>query len=400
MLLFTSHHPNIPLSLHIMILGRFIYAALVLGGQALAASTASKGYIVTLRDSVSKEAAISNLRAARRASSVSQSKINEWDHAIHGFATDLTEPEVDRLRRSSGVLNIEEDGVVHAYATQTNAPWGIARLSSKTPLPSQNTAALNYTFIYDNPAGGGVDIYVLDTGVRSTHQEFDTRVITAPPFVGSSPVDGNGHGTHIAGTAAGSRVGVAKAATIISVKVLGDNGSASVSQIISGINWVASTAQASNRPAVVLLALGGSVNTALDNAVTSLTSSGIHVVVAAGGSNTGAENSSPGSVLSVILVGATTIADARASFSNYGPAIDVFAPGVNIYSSWYTSDTAYNTLSGSSMAAAHVAGVVAYLIGREGNVSPAAMEAKIRARALNGVLTGIPSGTANLLAQI
>ncbi|KAH6908932.1 peptidase S8/S53 domain-containing protein [Coprinopsis sp. MPI-PUGE-AT-0042] len=387
-----------------MIFGNTIYLALCFVGQALVvnaeAGSASKGYIVTLKDSVSKGAALSKLQAARRASRVVDTKIQEWDHAIHGFATQLTDSEVTALRQSSGVVDIEEDGIVHAYATQTNAPWGIARLSSKTPLPSQNTAALNYTFIYDNPAGGGVDIYVLDTGVRATHQEFDTRVITAPPFVGSSPVDGNGHGTHIAGTAAGSRVGVAKAATIISVKVLSDSGSGTVSGIISGINWVSSTAQSSKRPAVVLLALGGGVSTALDNAVAALTSSGIHVVVAAGGSNTGAENSSPGRVPSVILVGATTIADARASFSNYGPLIDVFAPGVSIYSSWSTSDTAYNTLSGSSMAAAHVAGVVAYLIGREGNVSPVAMEAKIRQRALNGALSGIPSGTANLLAQI
>ncbi|KAH6908940.1 serine protease [Coprinopsis sp. MPI-PUGE-AT-0042] len=413
-----------------MIFTNILCVALALTSQALGAivdptrdaKEVSKSYIVTLKDAVSKEAVLSNLRSTRKASNIADSKITEWDRVIHGFAGN----EVLSLRESSDIVNIEEDGFVHAFATQTNAPWGIARLSSRSALP-QNPSALNFTFIYDPSAGAGVDIYFLDTGVRVTHQEFGGRARGGAVFAGTSqaslsshfPADGNGHGTHVAGTAAGSRVGVAKAASVISVKVLGDNGyvahldplvpvtqyfvverSATIAQVISGVNWIGTNAAASGRPAVVLIALGGSPSTALDSAVTALTNAGIHVVVAAGGSNTGSENTSPGRVPSVILVGATTIADARASFSNYGSLIDVFAPGVNIYSSWNTADNAYNTLSGNSMAAAHVAGVVAYLLGLEGNVSPAAMQAKVRARALSGVLTSIPSGTLNLLAQI
>ncbi|KAH6908937.1 serine protease [Coprinopsis sp. MPI-PUGE-AT-0042] len=389
-----------------MILINLLFAALALTGQALGAivdatqdaNEVSKSYIVTLKDSASKEAVLSNLRSDRKASNVANSKITEWDSVIHGFAARLTESEALSLRQWPDIVNIEEDGMVHAFVTQTNAPWGIARLSSQSKLP-QNPLALNFTYIYDPSAGAGVDIYVLDSGVHITHQEFGGRARSGAVFAGTYPGDGNGHGTHVAGTAAGSRVGVAKAASVISVKVLDDSGSGSFSQAISGVNWIGTNAAASGRPAVVLIALGGSPSTGLDNAVTALSSAGIHVVVAAGRSNTGSENSSPGRVPSVIFVGGTTIADARASSSNYGPLIDVFAPGVMIYSSWI-GNNGYTTQSGNSMAAAHVTGVVAYLIGLEGNVSPAAMTAKVKAKALNGVLTNIPTGTVNLLARI
>ncbi|EAU82204.2 hypothetical protein CC1G_10606 [Coprinopsis cinerea okayama7 len=336
----------------------------------------AKRYIVTLKDGASTERLLDTVSERR----TSVQNVQVWNDALNGFAADLSEDEVFTLRQSGDVIDIEEDGIVHALASVTHA--------------------LNFRYTYDSSGGAGVDIYVLDTGVRLTHVEFEGRARSGAVFGGYAPTDGQGHGTHCAGTAAGRNVGVAKKANIVSVRVLSDSGSGSVSNVVSGINWIYTAATTSGRPAVVLIALGGGASSAVDNAVTALTNAGIHVVAAAGGSNTGTENTSPARVPSVITVGATAITDARSSFSNYGPGIDIFAPGQSVYSAWHTSDTAYQTLSGTSMAAAHVAGAIAYLIGLEGNVSPAAMEAKLKARANQGVLTGIPAGTSNLLVYI
>ncbi|TEB31173.1 subtilisin-like protein [Coprinellus micaceus] len=283
---------------------------------------------------------------------------------------------IDVLSRDPRVENIEEDGIVRSLSpvTQTNAPWGLGRLSSIPKLANQNSTALTFNYTYDSSGGAGVDIYVLGPQV-----EFEGRATWGAIFSGSTFViygapyaDGNGHGTHCAGIVAGKTFGVAKRANIVAVKVLADSG-------ISGINWIIQATTSSARPA----------NTALDNAVLSLVNSGIHVVVAAGGSATTPESSSPGRVPQVITVGATTVADARAPSSNYGLGIDIYAPGTNILSAWYTSDTATATLSGTSMAAAHVAGLVAYLIGLEGNTTPAAMSDKIKDYGLPNVLSGI-----------
>ncbi|KAG2002971.1 serine protease [Coprinopsis cinerea AmutBmut pab1-1] len=349
----------------------------------------AKRYIVTLKDGASTERLLDTVSERR----TSVQNVQVWNDALNGFAADLSEDEVFTLRQSGDVIDIEEDGIVHALAsvTQHNATWGTARLSSRTPLLSRDPTALNFRYTYDSSGGAGVDIYVLGPGVRLTHVEFEGRARSGAVFGGYAPTDGQGHGTHCAGTAAGRNVGVAKKANIVSVRVLSDSGSGSVSNVVSGINWIYTAATTSGRPAVVLIALGGGASSAVDNAVTALTNAGIHVVAAAGGSNTGTENTSPARVPSVITVGATAITDARSSFSNYGPGIDIFAPGQSVYSAWHTSDTAYQTLSGTSMAAAHVAGAIAYLIGLEGNVSPAAMEAKLKARANQGVLTGIPA---------
>ncbi|TFK21512.1 subtilisin-like protein [Coprinopsis marcescibilis] len=350
-------------------------------------------YIVTLKDGASGSRISSSLSSVRKSGVV-----EVWDNVFNGFAADLSESDLKALKDSPDVLDIEEDGVVHAFSpvTQTNAPWGLARISSNTPLTG-NPATSTFRFTYDSTAGAGVDIYIFGTGVRTTHVEFGGRARFGAVFSGTVAADGHGHGTHCAGIAAGTNVGVAKRANVVAVKVLSDSGSSSVSTLISGINWIAGTVAASGRPSVVLMALGGGASTALDSAVVSLTNAGIHVVVAAGGSNQGVENTSPARVPSVITVGAITFTDSRTSFSNYGAGIDVYAPGQNINSSWATSDTAYNTLSGTSMAAAYVTGVVAYLLGLLGNLSPAAMEAKVKELALKGILTGIPSGTNALI---
>ncbi|KAF5352594.1 hypothetical protein D9756_006339 [Leucocoprinus leucothites] len=342
-----------------------------------------------------------------------------WDGAINGFAGHFDDATVEKLRANPDVETITEDGVMHTFVTETNAPWGLSRLSSSSKLSNQDTSALTYSYTYDSSAGAGVDIYIVDTGVFTSHSQFGGRASWGATFGGYADADGNGHGTHCAGTAAGSQFGVAKSANIIAVKVLSDQGSGAVSDIVSGLNFVANRASSTGRPSIVSMSLGGSASTSLDNAVTSvrvpsplpshtptyihppnkLTSAGVHVAVAAGNSNTDAGTTSPARATSAVTVGASTIADARASFSNFGSVVDVFAPGQNIISSWIGSTTATNNISGTSMATPHIAGLIAYLIGLQGNVSPAAMSSKIQSLSLKGVISGIPSGTVNDLAH-
>ncbi|RXW14507.1 hypothetical protein EST38_g11344 [Candolleomyces aberdarensis] len=364
-------------------------------------------YIVKFKAGVSRRKWVNRLKSGPSAV--------EWD-LINGIAAVVDEDELNELRASGDVESITEDGIMHAWATQTNAPWGLQRITQAGALSSTNTAfvdvrcsmymcnsqlfsGLNYNFTYDDSAGQGVDIYIVDTGVLVTHSQFGGRARWGTSYVGGT-TDGHGHGTHCAGTAAGSQFGVAKRANIIAVQVLNSSGSGSTSGIISGLNWVLSQARASGRPSIASLSLGGSAATSLDNAVASLTSAGVHVVVAAGNSNANAGSYSPARAPSAITVGSSTIADARSSFSNYGAVVDVFAPGSNVISAWIGSNTATNSISGTSMATPHVAGLAAYLISKEGNVSPAALETKIKNLSTKNALTGIPSGTANNLIRL
>ncbi|RDB21646.1 Cuticle-degrading protease [Hypsizygus marmoreus] len=347
-------------------------------------------YIVKLKDGASKSAIFSKLK--------NSTVTHDWK-LINGFAGDLDSATVNLLRASPDVEYIAEDGIVHTFVTQTNAPWGLARLSQDARLSNQDTSALTFTYTYDASAGAGVDIYIIDTGVFTTHSQFGGRARWGATFGGYASADGNGHGTHVSGTAAGSQFGVAKAANIIAVKVLSDGGSGSLADVVSGINWVATAAAASGRPSVASLSLGGGVSTPLDNAVTALTVAGIHVTVAAGNSNADASTTSPARAPAVITVGASTIADARASFSNFGSVVDIFAPGQNVISSWIGSTTATNNISGTSMATPHIAGLVAYLIAKNGNSSPASIAATIQSLSVKNALSGIPSGTVNFLAN-
>ncbi|KAF8645749.1 hypothetical protein AX16_007616 [Volvariella volvacea WC 439] len=349
-------------------------------------------YIVVLKDGVSPASLLGSLRSA-------DIKVEaEWE-IINGFATELSEEALNALRASDEVDYITEDGIATITATQTNAPWGLGRISQDGRLSNQNAAALTFTYTYDNSAGAGVDVYVVDTGVYTAHSQFGGRARWGATFGGYANADGHGHGTHVAGTVAGSQFGVAKAASIIAVKVLSDSGSGTIADIVSGLNWVLTQSRASGRPSVVNLSLGGSANTALDNAVASLTSAGVHVVVAAGNSNANAANYSPARAPSAITVGATTIADARASFSNYGAVVDIFAPGNAVISSYIGSTSATASLSGTSMASPHVAGLVAYFISKDGNQSPAALSTKLQTLSIKNAISGLPSGTLNYLSR-
>lgn len=359
--------------------------------ERFAGETTGK-YVVKLKPGVSRKEWIKKLKLTSAV---------DWS-LVNGFASHLDDNALNTLRASADVEVIAEDGIMHHMEaiTQTDAPWGLQRISQPEKLRSTNTGDLTFSYTYDESAGTGVDIYIADTGVFVNHTEFGGRARWGGTFGVTGSADGHGHGTHCAGTAAGARFGVAKNASIIAVKVLSDGGSGSVSGIVTGLNWILEQVQASGRPSIVSMSLGGGANSVLDNGVASLTAAGIHVAVAAGNDNWDAVNTSPARTPSAVTVGASTITDTKASFSNYGSIVDIFAPGQNVISSWIGSTTATNNISGTSMATPHIAGLIAYLIGKDGNGTPAEIEAKLKALSVGGVLTGIPSGTANSLAQL
>jgi subtilisin family serine protease len=272
--------------------------------------------------------------------------------------------------------------------TQNNAPWGLDRIGQRT-LP------LNGAYSYTT-TGSGVNVYIIDTGIRRTHTQFGGRAVIGFDAIGDgrNTNDCHGHGTHVAGIVGASTYGVAKAVRLFAVRVLSCSGSGSNSGVIAGVNWVT---QNHIDPAVANMSLGGGISTALDNAVRNSIAAGVTYSIAAGNSNTNAANSSPARVAEAITVGSSTRTDTRSSFSNFGSVVDIFAPGSSILSTWRTSDTATATLSGTSMAAPHVAGVAARFLQSNRTASPAAVRNEIVAQATLNRLTGIPSGTANRL---
>ncbi|KAF8638439.1 hypothetical protein AX16_010506, partial [Volvariella volvacea WC 439] len=278
--------------------------------------------------------------------------------SLNAFSGNFDAATLALIRASPNVELVSEDGIMHttAVTTQTDAPWGLARISSQERLASNDPLALNYQYRYDDSAGNGVDIYILGEQMMCVLEDFGGRARQGAVF-GPYPVneDGNGHGTHCAGTAAGTTYGVAKKANIIAVKVMSDAGSGFTSDIICGINWVVEQAKESGHSSIISMSLGGGVSTALDDAVEGAVQNGIHVVVAAGNSNVDAVNTSPARAPNAVTVGASDITETRASFSNYGSVVDIFAPGVNITSAWIGTTAAKNTISGTSMATPHVA---------------------------------------------
>jgi subtilisin family serine protease len=285
------------------------------------------------------------------------------------------------------------DPVTPAAASTPEAPttlWGLDRIDQRA-LPLNNQFSRAYT-------GSGVTAYIIDTGVLSTHTEFGGRVLSGFSSVSDAngTQDCNGHGTHVAGTVGGSNYGVAPGVAIVPVRVLDCSGSGSTSAVIAGIDWVVAN-HAAGTPAVANMSLGGGRSSALDIAVRSAVADGVVFVVAAGNSTANACQSSPAGEPLAITVGATTSADARSSFSNYGSCVDVFAPGSSITSAWYTSTTASNTISGTSMASPHVAGVVALGLEIAPNSSVAQISEWITSTATQGVISDAGSGSPNLL---
>jgi cerevisin len=291
----------------------------------------------------------------------------------NGFAVSSKAVPLLALLKALPGVTVEDDILMSTTAIQTNAPWGLQRISTLSRVAS-STGTLKerqpvWTYAYDeNLAGKGVDVYVVDTGIRCTHVAFEGRALCpaeANFYDGGDNVDDNGHGTHCAGTVGSSLYGVSKKTGLVSVKVLGADGSGLTSGIILGIEYAMARAMATGRKSVISMSLGGGTSAALDSAVRMATANGVHVAVAAGNDNTDASNTSPARAAinsAVLCVGASDITDARAFFSNYGPAVSVFAPGLNVLSTWSGSDFDSRVISGTSMATPHVAGALAYFL--------------------------------------
>jgi len=250
------------------------------------------------------------------------------------------------------------------YDSPTRNIQGLARISHRPKLSFGTFTKYEY-----EPTGGeGVDVYIIDTGIYIAHEEFEGRASWGKTIpVGDVDEDRNGHGTHCAGTIASRKYGVAKSAHVIAVKVLGSDGSGSMSDVIAGVLWASSAAakkakQAKHKGSVANMSLGGGKSPALDRAVNGAVDSGLHFAVAAGNDNRDACNSSPAGAKNAVTVGASTLSDERAYFSNFGKCVDVFGPGLNVLSTWIGSNTASNTISGTSMASPHTAGLMAYLL--------------------------------------
>ncbi len=332
----------------------------------------------------------------------------EYGHALQGFAVRMTASQAAALAKLPLVDFVEQDQVMTASGVQNGATWGLDR-SDQRNLP------LNGTYAYPDQAGAGVAVYVIDTGLNASHVDFAGRVGAGRNFAGNSgsflcnllgvgctvdpanTADCNGHGTHVAGTAAGTTWGIAKAATVHGVRVLGCNGSGSNSGVIAGVDWVAANARL---PAVANMSLGGGNSEALDQAVRNAINSGVTFVVAAGNDNANACSGSPNRVAEAITVGSTTNTDARSSFSNFGSCVDIFAPGSNITSAWHTSNTATSTISGTSMAAPHVAGAAALALGAAPAATPDDVADAVIGDATLGVLSGVGSGSPNALLYV
>jgi len=358
-------------------------------------------YIVVLKDDLVMSASVSAV-AAEMAAAYGGNLVYTYSDALNGFTInvplDKSALAVAGLSQDERVELVEQDTVVAIAeeaaidTTQTGATWGLDRID-------QRNRPLNGTFIY-NRTGAGVRAYIIDTGIRTAHAQFGGRATDGYDAVdGSLPAaDCNGHGTHVAGTVGGSTYGVAKGVSLIAVRVLNCSGSGTNSGVIAGINWVTNRKLASPTiPAVANMSLGGSASSALDAAVQNSINRGVTYAIAAGNSNANACNYSPARVGAAITVGATTSTDARASYSNYGTCLDLFGPGSSITSAWYSSNTAINTISGTSMATPHVAGVAAlYLQGNTG-ASPSTVATALINLTTPNLVTSRGTGSPNRL---
>ena len=351
-------------------------------------------YIVVLKDDAASLATESDSRArvANVASEMSTRHrarlVRSYGHALRGFVAQADDQALAKLIADPRVAYVEEDGYVSISATQSGATWGIDRID-------QRARPLNGTYVY-NTTAAGVHAYIIDTGVLLSHTQFTGRMGNGFDAVtsGGNANDCNGHGTHVAGTVGGSTYGVAKGVTIHPVRVLGCNGSGTNSGVIAGMDWVA---QNRIRPAVANMSLGGGASQATDHAVQRMVNAVVTVVVAAGNDNGNACSYSPARAPNAITVGSTTNTDARSSFSNFGTCLDIFGPGSSITSAWYTGTTATNTISGTSMAAPHVAGVAALYLATNTGASPAQVVSAINASATTGVVTNPGTGSPNRL---
>jgi aqualysin 1 len=350
-------------------------------------SDAAGRFIVTLKDGVD---ARSTAAEYHRRDDVTVDYV--YTEALNGFAGSFSSGAMGELARDSRIESIERDGAVHVTTDQAGATWGLDRID-------QSDLPLNGTYGYSTTASN-VTAYIIDTGIRRTHADFGGRVLAGATAIsdGRGSSDCNGHGTHVAGTVGGSTYGVAKGVTLVPVRVLGCTGSGSWSGVIAGIDWVVGN-HAAGTPAVANMSLGGSANDAVDAAVQRGITDGVTFAVAAGNESTNACNSSPARTPNALTVGATTSGDVQSSYSNYGSCVDLYAPGSSITSAWYSSDTATNTISGTSMASPHVAGAAALFLAGNPSASPSTVASNLVGAATANTLS-VHSTSPNLLLYV
>ncbi|KDQ11599.1 hypothetical protein BOTBODRAFT_57358 [Botryobasidium botryosum FD-172 SS1] len=354
--------------------------------QKVAGPVKTDSYIIKLKDGADKR---THLIKLGQILGTSESHVKyTYDDVFNGYSGTLTGSALEFIQSSKDVEYILPDGIA---TIQWEASAG-SSIEYDAPIVEarDEVGALA-------EGGSGVDVYDIDTGVYTSHSSFGGRARWGATFGGYANADGNGHGTHTAGTVGGSGFGPATSANIIAVKVLSDAGSGAYSDIIAGVNWAVSSARSSGRPSIATMSLGGSANTALDNAIVAAINAGVHFTIAAGNSNVDAATTSPARVAAANTVGATDSNNAKASFSNFGSILDVWALGVNVRSAWIGGTSAVNTISGTSMATPAVAGILAVAIGRHGNKTPAALSTDLKNNA-RSVVTGANSSTTKLLA--
>ncbi|KAF2655629.1 hypothetical protein K491DRAFT_704488 [Lophiostoma macrostomum CBS 122681] len=344
-----------------------------------------------------------------------------YTDVLKGYSGHFDDETIEQIRRHPDVEYIEKDSVVHTlgdkdeHETEKNAPWGLARISHRDSLSFGNWNK----YLYASDGGEGVDVYVIDTGTNVKHVDFEGRAHwgkTIPQ--NDADEDGNGHGTHCSGTVAGKKYGVAKKANVYAVKVLRSNGSGTMSDVVKGVEYAVQAHKETLAAAkkgkkkgwkgsAANMSLGGGKSTTLDLAVNAAVAAGIHFAVAAGNDNADSCNYSPAAAENAVTVGASTLLDERAYFSNYGKCNDIFAPGLNIPSTWIGSDHATNTISGTSMASPHIAGLLAYLLSLQpskdsayavADITPKELKANLISIATPGKLSDVPSNTKNILA--